>query len=171
MFTSFITRIYGVLDRNRTGIFCLEDRGVNLYTTKTNGEPPEIRTQNVSYVTDLQSACFANLHRDSFMAVLKGIEPSSFGRQPNIITNVLQNQMETSTGIEPSNPAVKEQCVKPLHQLVIWRERKELNFHYLINSQPFYHWTTFPYGADDRNRTCNLLLTRQLLYLLSYDSI
>lgn len=105
------------------------------------------------------------------MAVLKGIEPSSFGRQPNILTNVLQNQMETSTGIEPSNPAVKEQCVKPLHQLVIWRERKELNFHYLINSQPFYHWTTFPYGADDRNRTCNLLLTRQLLYLLSYNSI
>lgn len=34
-----------------------------------------------------------------------------------------------------------------------------------------YYMVDYPNGADDRNWTCNLLITSQLLYLLSYISI
>ena len=40
-----------------------------------------------------------------------------------------------------------------------------------LQSAPFGHSGTSPYGAGDRNRTNNLLITNQLLCLLSYTSI
>ncbi len=39
-----------------------------------------------------------------------------------------------------------------------------------LQSAPFGHSGTSPYGAGDRNRTNNLLITNQLLCLLSYTS-
>ncbi len=40
-----------------------------------------------------------------------------------------------------------------------------------LQSAPFGHSGTPPFGAGDRNRTNNLLITNQLLCLLSYTSI
>ena len=40
-----------------------------------------------------------------------------------------------------------------------------------LQSAPFGHSGTSPFGAGDRNRTNNLLITNQLLCLLSYTSI
>ena len=40
-----------------------------------------------------------------------------------------------------------------------------------LQSAPFGHSGTSPYGAGDRNRTNNLLITNQLLCLLSYTSV
>ncbi len=37
-----------------------------------------------------------------------------------------------------------------------------------LQSAPFGHFGTPPNGASDRSRTCDLLITSQLLYLLSY---
>ena len=40
-----------------------------------------------------------------------------------------------------------------------------------LQSAPFGHSGTLPYGAGERNRTINLLITNQLLCQLSYASI
>ena len=40
-----------------------------------------------------------------------------------------------------------------------------------LQSAPFGHSGTSPYGAGDRNRPHNLLITNQLLCLLSYTSV
>ena len=53
--------------------------------------------------------------------------------------------MVTRRGFEPLNAAVKGRCVKPLHQRAAA-------------------------GAPDRNRTCDLILTKDALYRLSYRS-
>ena len=39
-----------------------------------------------------------------------------------------------------------------------------------LQSVPFGHSGTLPYGAGERSRTINLLITNQLLYQLSYTS-
>jgi hypothetical protein len=54
--------------------------------------------------------------------------------------------MVTRRGFEPLYDSVKGCCVKPLHQ------RAKC------------------YGAPDRNRTCDLFLTMEALYRLSYRS-
>ena len=40
-----------------------------------------------------------------------------------------------------------------------------------LQSVPFGHSGNHPYKADGRNRTCNLLITNQLLCQLSYIGI
>ena len=60
--------------------------------------------------------------------------------------------MERKTGFEPATLALARRCStpEPLPQIIL------IQF-LLINS-----------GASDRSRTCDLLITSQLLYLLSY---
>ena len=67
------------------------------------------------------------------MAVPKGVEPSSSGRQPDVIAVIRQNLMATNAGFEPADelcpsPAFETGAInQPLPIRQIWRRAQDSN--------------------------------------------
>ena len=111
------------------------------------------------------------------MVCLKGFEPLARGLEGHcsILLSYRHILLERVKGIEPSQPAWKAGAL-PLSYTREWWKRLDLN--QCRQSQRSYSPPPLTpralfhifYGAGDRNRTYNLLITSQLLCQLSHAS-